>query len=66
MAIEQWYEYLEKISTAEFANPPITYVPPTHGSAQKITVDETEALKKFKPGKATVTYDSADLWKSRC
>ncbi|VDP05276.1 unnamed protein product [Heligmosomoides polygyrus] len=66
--MERWNDYFEKISTVEFAYPPIPRIPPTHGLVPKITMDETEAaLKKMKLGKATALDDlAADLWKSRC
>ncbi|VDP49224.1 unnamed protein product [Heligmosomoides polygyrus] len=67
-AMKRWHDYFERISTVEFAHPPILCVPPTHGPVQKITVEETEAaLKKVKRGKATGPDDiAADLWKLRC
>ncbi|VDP11674.1 unnamed protein product [Heligmosomoides polygyrus] len=67
-AMERWHDYFERISTVEFAHPPIPRVPPTHGPVQKITVEETEAaLKKMKPGKATGPDDiAAELCNSRC
>ncbi|VDO19221.1 unnamed protein product [Heligmosomoides polygyrus] len=71
-AMERWHDYFERISTVEFAHPPIPCVPPTHGPVRKITVEEKEAtltltLKKMKPGKATGPNDiAADLLKSRC
>ncbi|VDO86962.1 unnamed protein product [Heligmosomoides polygyrus] len=65
---ERCHGYFKRISTEEFAHPPIPCVPPTHGPVQKITVEETEAvLKEMKPGKATGPDDmAADLWKLRC
>ncbi|VDO77383.1 unnamed protein product [Heligmosomoides polygyrus] len=67
-AMKQWHDYIERIAAVEFSHPPIHCVPPTHGLAQKITIQETEAtLKKMKPGKATGPDDiAADLWKLRC
>ncbi|EYC21748.1 hypothetical protein Y032_0018g3509 [Ancylostoma ceylanicum] len=66
-ATKRWCDYFKKISTEEFSHPSIPQLPPTYGSIQPITVDETmAALKGMKPGKATGPDDvAAELWKSR-
>ncbi|VDP28856.1 unnamed protein product [Heligmosomoides polygyrus] len=66
-ALKRWRDYFEEISTVEFPHPAIPSTAPTHGSVQKITVEEIEAaLKKMKPGKATGSDDvAAELWKSK-
>ena len=67
-AMKRWRDYFEKVSTEEFAHPPIPHVSPTYGPVQAITTEETEAaLKRMMSHKVTGPDDVAvDLWKSQC
>ncbi|EYC44370.1 hypothetical protein Y032_0463g1909 [Ancylostoma ceylanicum] len=68
MVMQRWRDYFEKVSTEEFAHPPVPEVPPTFGPVQPITIEETlAALKRMKAGKATGPDDmAAEVWKSQC
>ncbi|VDP18391.1 unnamed protein product [Heligmosomoides polygyrus] len=55
------------ISTEDLPHPAVPTADPIHGSAHKVTVEETEeALRKMRSGKATgLDVLPADLWKSK-
>ncbi|EYC04247.1 hypothetical protein Y032_0089g2306 [Ancylostoma ceylanicum] len=50
MVVQRWRDCFEKVSTKEFAHPPVPEVPPTFGLVQLITIEET--LSALKAGKA--------------
>ncbi|EYC30555.1 hypothetical protein Y032_0005g2716 [Ancylostoma ceylanicum] len=68
MVMQRWRNYFEKVSTEEFAHPPVPEVPPPLGPVEPITIEETlAALKRMKAGKATGPDDmAAEVWKSQC